>query len=155
MKRIRIVAVGRIRTPHWLSASEDYQKRLRHVYRLEETIIKDGDSSLSVQERNIVEGERILASLTAGYQPVRLDEKGDSISSPDFSRYIEKLCDSGKIPCFIIGGAYGFSPAVTQAVTKAICFGPLTFPHELARVLLLEQLYRADSIARGTPYHHG
>lgn len=154
MKRIRIIAVGRIRTPYWQAAAEEYQKRLGHVYRLDETIIRDGSSSLSAQARNAVEGERILSALSPSEHCVRLDERGECMDSPAFSRYIAKLCDTGKAPCFIVGGAYGFSPALAEAVPRAISFGPMTFPHELARVLLLEQLYRADAIARGNPYHH-
>lgn len=154
MKRIHIIAVGRIRAPYWRAAAEEYQKRLGHVYRLEETIIKDGDASLAVKDRNAVEGERILAALASSDYPVRMDERGECMDSPAFSAFIGKLCDTGRVPCFIVGGAYGFSPAVAERVPKTISFGPMTFPHELARVLLLEQLYRADAIAKGSPYHH-
>jgi 23S rRNA (pseudouridine1915-N3)-methyltransferase len=159
MKRIRIVAVGRIRAPYWRAAAEEYQKRLGRVYRLEETIIKDGGAALPADERIRAEGEGILAALGAALgaadAAVRLDERGKSMDSPHLARYLENLFATGRTPCFIVGGAYGFSPAVIGSVRDALSFGPMTFPHELARVILLEQLYRADSIIRGGPYHHG
>lgn len=155
MKRIRIIVVGRVRAPYWRAAAEEYQKRLGRVYRLDETIIKDGDASLAADDRNRVEGERILAALGVGEDALRLDERGRMMDSPSFARYLERFFDTGRTPCFILGGAYGFSPAVSEKVREAVSLGPMTFPHELARVLLLEQLYRADSILRGGPYHHG
>ncbi|MDL2209562.1 23S rRNA (pseudouridine(1915)-N(3))-methyltransferase RlmH [Desulfovibrio sp. OttesenSCG-928-O18] len=154
MPQIQIIAVGRLKEPHWKSAAEAYGKRLKHGYDLAETIVKDGDASLSPTERAAVEGERILQAIKGNVMPVCLDENGDTLSSVAFADFLRRSFDGARTPCFIIGGAYGLSEAVRGRAVKTLSFGPMTFPHELARVLLLEQLYRADTIIRGRPYHH-
>ena len=159
MPQIHIIAVGKLREPHWKAAAEAYVKRLRHGYDLVETIVKDGDASLPPPERSALEGERILQALAAGNRgsvlPICLDEGGDMTASVPFARFLRKCFDAGNAPCFIIGGAYGLSGAVRDRAAKVLSLGPMTFPHELARVLLLEQLFRADAIMRNKPYHHG
>lgn len=154
MPQIQIIAVGRLREPHWKSAAEAYGKRLRRGYDLVETIIRDGDSSLPGPERSAVEGDRILQALKGTVMPVCLDERGESMTSASFARFLRQAFDTARTPCFVIGGAYGLSDAVRDRAAKLLSFGPMTLPHELARVLLFEQLYRADSIMHGRPYHH-
>ena len=154
MPQIHLIAVGRLREPHWKDAAEAYTKRLKHSYDLVATIIKDGDASLPPAERSGLEGGRILQALKGNCMPVCLDERGETMSSVQFARFLQQSIDAARTPCFIIGGAYGLSPEVRERAAKLLSFGPMTFPHELARVLLLEQLYRADSILRNRPYHH-
>lgn len=155
MRRIHIIAVGRLREPHWKNAAAAYGKRLQRGYVLTETVVRDGDASLTPAARIAAEGERILQSLKGNLMPVCLDETGDMLSSTAFADFLRRSFDAAHTPCFIVGGAYGLADAVRDRAVKTISFGPMTFPHELARVLLLEQLYRADSIMRGSPYHHG
>lgn len=154
MPPIHIIAVGRLREPHWKNAAEAYAKRLKRGYALTETIVKDGDAALSPAARANAEGERILQALNGGLTPVCLDENGETLPSAAFAALLRRWFDAATTPCFIIGGAYGLSDAVRARAVKTISLSPMTFPHELARVLLLEQLYRADAILRGGPYHH-
>ena len=154
MPQIHIIAVGRLREPHWKTAAEFYAKRLKRGYDLVETVVRDGDSSLSATDRATVEGDRILQAMKGNLRTVCLDERGEAMTSVQFARFLRQSFDTASPPCFIVGGAYGLSPAVRDGAAKLMSFGPMTLPHELARVLLLEQLYRADAIMHGRPYHH-
>ncbi len=154
MPQIQIIAVGRLRETHWKNAAAMYAKRLQHSYGLTETVIRDGDASLSRTDRMTLEGERILQNLKGPCIPICLDEQGESMTSKQFAVFLQRCFDAGQTPCFIVGGAYGLSEAVRNRAAKLLSFGPMTLPHELAHVLLLEQLYRADAIMHGRPYHH-
>lgn len=154
MPQIHILAVGKLREPHWKNAASFYTDRLRRGYELVETLVKDGDASLSPAERTEIEGDRILQALKGSLTPVCLDERGKMLSSVEFSAFLRQSFDTARTPCFIIGGAYGLSEKVKTRADRLISFSPMTFPHELARVLLFEQLYRADAILHGRPYHH-
>ena len=155
MPQITIIAVGRLREPHWKMAAEHYAKRLQRGYDLVETVIRDADASLAPEDRARAEGERILQQIKGNRLPVCLDERGESMASVRFAEFLRQCFDTARSPCFIIGGAYGLSQAVRDRAEKLMSFGPMTLPHELARVLLMEQLYRADAIMHGRPYHHG
>lgn len=155
LKPVRIVAVGRIRTPFWKSAVEHYTGRLARWRDVQAVCVKDGDAALPVPERNAEEGRRILAALRPEDVPICLDERGKSMTSMDFARFLEDLsANATRVPCFIVGGAFGLDPAVRERATHLMAFGPLTLPHELARVVLYEQLYRAEAVLRKVPYHH-
>lgn len=156
MKQIRIIAVGKIREPFWAQAAGHYLKRLSHSMKVQEVIVKDGNARLSPDARSAEEGERILAALLPTDIPICMDEHGKTRTSVQFARFLEDaVLDGNRTPCFIIGGAFGLSAPVLEACRHKISLSPMTFTHEMARVLLLEQLYRADSILRGSPYHHG
>ncbi len=155
MRSLRLVAVGRIKTPFWNEATQHYAERLRHHCRLTETIIKDGGASLPAKARNAEEVKRIVSSLSPTDIVICLDEHGKSRTSRDFATWLERISENAtRQPCFIIGGAFGLDSSVLQRAEHKVALGPMTYPHELARVLLLEQLYRADAILRGSPYHH-
>lgn len=154
MPQIQIIAVGRLREPHWKDAATAYAARLKRGYDLVETVIKDGDASLPAQERMDVEGTRIMQVLKGNILPICLDEHGEMMTSVALADFLRKCFDSARTPCFIIGGAYGLSQIVRDKAQKSLSLSPMTFPHELARVLLFEQLYRADTIMHGRPYHH-
>lgn len=154
MKKIRIIAVGKLKTPFWQSAYEQYQKRLSHFMQVEEIIVKDADSSLPIQERMQIESDAIQKHLKPSDLPIFLDEKGKSHTSKGFAEFIQKLAASGKTPCFIIGGAYGLADLIKKQAPHLLALGPMTFPHEMARVILMEQLYRSQTIISGTGYHH-
>ena len=156
LKPLRIVAVGRLKTPFWKAAAEHYVERLVRWRAFSESIIKDGDPSLPIVDRNALEGKGILSALSASDIPVVLDERGKTFTSRQFSVFLERLSENAsRRPCFIIGGAFGLDDSVKQAASHLIALGPLTMTHELARVVLFEQLYRAESLTRGLPYHHG
>lgn len=155
MPQILLVAVGRLREPHWRQAAETYATRLRRRYDFTEITIKDGDADLSASDRIEVEGARILHALKGNVTPICLDENGETMRSTAFARYLRVSFETAQTPCFIIGGAYGLADAVRKRAAKTLSLGLMTLPHELARVVLLEQLYRADAIMRNSPYHHG
>lgn len=155
LKPLRIVAVGRLKTPFWKAAAEHYVERLVRWRAFTESIIKDGDPSLPIVDRNALEGKGILSALSASDIPVVLDERGKTFTSRPFSVFLERLSENtSRRPCFIVGGAFGLDDSVKQAASHLIALGPLTMTHELARVVLFEQLYRAESLTRGLPYHH-
>lgn len=155
MKKIRILAVGKIKTPHWQAAALHYQERLRRSYGVEEIIIRDADPALPPVARNREEGIRLLAALKPMDIVFCLDERGEQFTSPNFAATLSRhLENATRTPCFIIGGAYGLSEDVRRRASILLSLGAATLPHELARVVLLEQLYRADCIIKGIPYHH-
>lgn len=154
MKRIRIITVGKTKMPHWRAAADLYLKRLSHSCRIEESIVKDADAALTGEEKKRQEGSRLLGQLKAGEILICLDETGKSRSSAEFAAFLGKLYDSGKTVCFMIGGAFGLDAGVIAKAAHVVSLGPMTFPHEMARVVLLEQLYRVEKILSGTGYHH-
>ncbi len=154
-KPLRIIAVGALKTPHWKGAATHYMQRLQHWRTVQEVIVKDGDAALPTQDRNALEGQRILASVQNSDVLICLDERGKLFTSQEFSTFLQKISENAtQTPCFVIGGAFGLDAKVRQAAKYTMALGPMTFPHELARVLLWEQLYRAEAIARKVPYHH-
>lgn len=155
LKPLSIIAVGRLKTPFWKDAAAHYAARLKRWRALREIVVKDGNASLPREERNALEGKNILAALTPSDVVVCLDERGTARVSTDFAAFLAHLSENtNRAPCFIIGGAFGLSDAVREAARHTISLGPMTLPHELARVVLLEQLYRAEAILRKVPYHH-
>lgn len=154
MAKLYIITVGRIKTPFWQDAAEHYRSRLARGHQIEHSVIKDADASLAPEARKKQEGERILAALPPGATWICLDEHGKTHTSASFAGYINKLWDAARPPCFIVGGAYGLSEDVLSRAQATLGLGPMTLPHELAQVVLWEQLFRADSILRKTGYHH-
>ncbi len=153
LKPLRLIAVGRLKTPFWKAAAAHYVERLARWRALAVSEVKDGDPALPVEQRKNQEGRAILAALAPRDIPFCLDEHGEALTSRALSRLLEALPANAR-PCFIVGGAYGLDPTVIAAGRRVLALGPLTLPHELARVVLLEQMYRAEAIARGIPYHH-
>lgn len=155
MKKIRILAVGKIKTAYWQAAIEQYQKRLRHSFHIEEKIVRDAAPGLLPEARIQEEGTRLLAALAPEDLVICLDERGKQFTSPDFARQLSVFWENAtKAPCFVIGGAFGLSQALRDKATLLLSLGAATLPHELARVVLWEQLYRADCLLKGRPYHH-
>ena len=154
MQRCTLIYVGKMKIPFWVQAADHYRKRLSRFWKIEEIQIRDGDGSLALEQRKIQEGQRILAAMPPGRLHIGLDEKGESISSVDLAALVEKCGLESRIPAFIIGGAYGLSEEVLASCRKKLSLSALTFTHELAQVVLWEQLFRADSILRNTGYHH-
>lgn len=154
MPKLYIISVGRIKTPFWRDAAAHYRARLARGYQLEEAVLKDADAALPAAERKRQEGERILAALPGAATLICLDEAGAAMPSQAFAAYLQGLWDAARPPCFIVGGAYGLAGEVLERAHKKLALGPMTLPHELAQVLLWEQLFRADAIIRKTGYHH-
>jgi 23S rRNA (pseudouridine1915-N3)-methyltransferase len=119
----------------------------------EEVTVKDGDAALSSVARKEQEGERILGRIRPTDAVCCLDEKGLEKNSVEFATLVRGLHDAGRVPCFIAGGPDGLASRLQVAAEHILSLGRMTFPHDLARVLLLEQLYRAENINGKTPYH--
>ena len=155
MKSIHCIWVGKLKTPFWRDAAAHYLKGLGRFYRVVEKTVKDAPASASQEKRCLVEGERIMSCITPSDAVVALDVQGRAYSSPELASFLKSLTeDANRTPCFLIGGAYGLSEEVLRRSNYRISLSLLTFPHEMARVMLLEQLYRAASIVHGSPYHH-
>lgn len=140
------VWVGRTRNKHWLALQEDYLNRLSHFVKFDILEIKEGKDKYQ-------ESKQILEVLNQKKFVVLLDEHGKSISSLQLAEQIQKWQNSGlKEIIFVLGGAEGVTSEVAQRANFSLSLSVLTFTHEMARVILLEQLYRAFTIMKGYPY---
>jgi 23S rRNA (pseudouridine1915-N3)-methyltransferase len=147
--RFHFVWVGKTKDKNWRALQAEYYQRLSHFVKCEITEVKD---SLPHEPKEI-EGNRILEKVNHSSFVCLLDVKGRSISSPELAKEIEKWQNRGlKEITFIIGGAEGVSSEVVERADFSLSLSFLTFTHEAARVILLEQLYRAYTIIRGFPY---
>lgn len=151
--RITLVAVGRAKPDATAALFRDFTKRLRwplHLKAVEER------RPLDAEARKQREGTRLLAAVPKDARLVALDETGQSLDSPAFAALLGRWQDAGLADlAFVIGGADGLSPAVRDRADLILSLGAMTWPHLLARVLLAEQLYRAQCILDGHPYHRG
>jgi 23S rRNA (pseudouridine1915-N3)-methyltransferase len=156
MHKGTIISVGRLKIPFWRDAADYYRRKLRHTWKLEEIRLKDADGALSIEQRKNDESARILSVLGSlpGIRSVCLDEHGETLTSKNLAEFILSCAEQALQPCFIIGGAYGLAPELLKSAGKTLRLSSMTFTHELAQVILWEQLYRADSILRGSGYHH-
>ena len=155
IRRATVVAVGRLKG--WAAdGCEDYLGRLRRYFSAEIIEVPEEDMNRrSAKEVLATEGERLLKRIPAGAHVIALDrEKGEPLSSEDLARRIASLGVSGRSHvAFVLGGPLGLSPEVLSRSDERLSFGRITLPHALARVVLLEQLYRAVKIERGEKYH--
>ena len=155
LKKIRIIAVGKLKNVFFKQAAEHYSARIKHHWQLEEINPRDAEAALPTAEAIKQEGVAILNSLRPNDIPICLDERGKEFSSREFADFLNNISENQAFyPTFIVGGAFGLSEEVKKKAKHKIALSRMTFPHELARVLLLEQLYRADAILRNSPYHH-
>ena len=156
--KITIICVGKIKEKFYGQAIEEYAKRLSRYISLEIVEVADekAPQTLSPAEEEIVknkEGERILSKLKDGYN-VALAIEGKSFASEGFADLIAKKSIEGVSHInFIIGGSLGLSPEVMKRADLSLSFSEMTFPHQLMRVILLEQIYRAFRIINNEPYH--
>lgn len=156
---IKITAVGKLKEKYLKEALEEYAKRLSRYAKI--TILELSDEktpeNASEKEEKLIkktEGERILKSIDEGSYVIALDLNGKMLSSVEFSSFISNLGVQGKSNInFIIGGSLGLSPEVLKRADYKLCFSKMTFPHQLFRVMLLEQIYRGFRIMKGEPYH--
>lgn len=156
IRRATIVAVGALKG--WAAnGADDYLKRLRRYFPAEIVEVREEDlNRLSPEEVLATEGRRLLKRLPTGAYAVALDrERGEPLASEKLARQLSSLGLSGKSHiAFVVGGPLGLSPEVLKRADALVSFGPITLPHALARVVLLEQLYRAAKIDRGEKYHY-
>jgi len=145
--KFRFIWIGKTKDKNWKALQDEYLRRLSHFVKCEVTELKDS------QDGAEIEGERILATLNPKTFAVLLDVSGEAISSRDLAGKIEKWQNLGlKEVSFIIGGADGVSRRVAEIADISLSLSFLTFTHEMARAVMLEQLYRAFTIIKGFPY---
>ncbi len=144
-----------MKTPFWKDAAAHYLTRIKRWRHLEYTEVRDGDAALPPDQRNALEGRRIVEALAPQDVALVLDERGQKLSSPELAALLRRLDQEARgRACFIVGGAWGLDDSVRQRAFKVLSLSDMTLPHELARVVLLEQIYRAECILRKVPYHH-
>jgi 23S rRNA (pseudouridine1915-N3)-methyltransferase len=153
--RFRIAAVGRVKEPHWRAACDEYLKRLRPYAAVEVVEITDRDIGPDEAKAVTAEGADLLRALPESSYVIALDLGGAQRSSEGFASELAELMVRGRSDVtFVIGGAAGLSPEVRRRADASLALSEMTLPHQLARVVLLEQLYRAFRIMRNEPYHH-
>jgi 23S rRNA (pseudouridine1915-N3)-methyltransferase len=146
--------VGRDRPGVFASAIEDYLDRLSHYARLESLAVPQASGSkLSADEARRIEGRRILDKVKPREWLIALDPGGQMLTSAELARFVEQAQSQSRDLLFAIGGDQGLDPEVTGAAHLLLSLSRLTLPHRLARLVLIEQLYRAFTVLRGEPYH--
>ncbi|MBQ0057601.1 MAG: 23S rRNA (pseudouridine(1915)-N(3))-methyltransferase RlmH [Bacteroidales bacterium] len=155
--RLHVIFTGRTTGKLFQDAIADYQQRLTHYvpFTLEEIPDLKNVKNLSEDQQKEREADLLFDRLQPGDVLVLLDERGREMTSREFSQFLEQKQQSvGKRLVFLIGGPYGFSPRVYDAAQGKISLSKMTFSHQMVRLFLIEQIYRAYTIMRGEPYHH-
>ncbi len=154
--KTELIVVGKTTDKHFAAAISDYIERIGHYMPFGMTGIPElkNTKSLSEEQQKEREGELILRLLQPADTVVMLDERGTERRSTDFASWLQKKQQTARRLVFIIGGPYGFSPAVYQRANEQISLSRMTFSHQMIRLIFTEQIYRACTIIRGEPYHH-
>jgi len=157
--KVTVISVGKIKEKYLKDAISEYSKRLSAYCKLTHIEVADEKAPETLSDKEEVqikdkEGKKILAKVKDGQYVFALDLSGKQRSSEEFATELEKLpvYGNGDI-VFIIGGSLGLSKEVIKRSNTQICFSRMTFPHQLMKVILLEQVYRAHRIMTGAPYH--
>lgn len=159
MINVTILAVGKLKEQYWKDACGEYAKRLKAYCRfsieeIPEYRLPDSPSSAQIKVGLEKEGEMLLTHIPNHACTIALCIEGREIDSPALSEQFSKAAAEGKNNIvFIIGGSFGLADKVKKAADLRLSMSPMTFPHQLARVMLCEQVYRAFSIAANTKYH--
>ena len=153
-----LICMGRLKEKYWRDAAAEYEKRLSRFGKFETIELPDlpepSNSSAAIEEQiKKKEGEAILGKLRDSDVVVCLCIDGKQLDSVQLSKKMTELIDTGRRVVFIIGGSLGLSPDVVARAQLKLSFSPMTFPHQLARIMLLEQAYRACKINAGERYH--
>ncbi|BDQ34609.1 23S rRNA (pseudouridine(1915)-N(3))-methyltransferase RlmH [Pseudodesulfovibrio portus] len=155
MSKIGFIWVGKLKEPFSREGCAHYRKKLSRFFKLDETMVKDAPGKLPPPDKVKKEGEAILSKIKPGDIVILLDEFGDRLTSRQLAKHLKKWTDApNQRPVFVIGGPFGLADEVKAVARHSIRLSDMTLPHELARLLLLEQLYRAGTIHKNMPYHH-
>ena len=158
MLNINIICVGKLKESYLREAIEEYSKRMRpfcklSIIELPEERVNDNPSPAEIRRAVTAESERMLQKIGKSDYAVALCIEGKNISSEELAEKIEGIQQVAGTADFLIGGSWGLSDAVKARADFKLSMGKMTFPHQLFRVMLLEQLYRAFQISKGTKYH--
>jgi 23S rRNA (pseudouridine1915-N3)-methyltransferase len=159
MLKITVACVGRVKEKYLRDGIAEYEKRLQNYCRIGFCEVSDEPTREGASPREDMavkqkEGSRLLSVIPGDAFVIALDRKGESLDSVSFARKMEDLAVSGRSHLvFVIGGSLGLSPEVLKRADYRLSFSRMTFPHQLMRLILLEQIYRCFRIIRGEPYH--
>lgn len=152
--RLVVAVVGKPRDRHLAAAIDEYETRAARYWPLAVAEVREASGrGVSAPDARRKEGERLLERLPAGALVIACDEAGDRLTSAEFAAMLAGARDAARDVAFVVGGAFGLDEAVRRAAARSLQLAPWTLPHELARLVLAEQLYRAGTIVRGEPYH--
>ena len=154
--QISLLTIGRPRNACFREAAADYAHRIARYATLEQTALREERATGGMPAKEIVrrEGERILKAVPGGAFVIALDPAGQACTSEALAERISELgMQRRNRVAFLVGGAFGLAPEVIRRADWRLSLSPMTFPHELVRVILLEQVYRAFTILRGESYH--
>ena len=151
-----LILVGKTVNKHFVAGISDYAERIGHYMPFDIVTIPElrNTKSLNEEQQKTAEGELILKQLQPTDTVVLLDERGTERRSVEMARWLEQKQQSARRLVFVIGGPYGFSPAVYARANEQMSLSRMTFSHQMVRLVFTEQLYRACTIIRGEPYHH-
>ena len=159
MFEITLITVGKLKEKFYLSAAAEYEKRLRglcnfRMIELPESKLPDSPSAAEIQTGLEKEAEQIFAKLPKGTWFCVLTPEGKELSSEALAQKMADIKLTGKSSaCFLIGSSFGMSDRVKAKADFRLSMSPMTFPHHLARIMVMEQLYRSESIQAGSKYH--
>lgn len=151
-----LILVGKTNNKHFEAGINDYAGRINHYLPFEMVVVPElkNTKALSEEQQKEREGEQILRLVQTADTVVLLDEHGTEFRSVELAAWLQKKQQSARRLVFIIGGPYGFSPAVYARANEQLSLSRLTFSHQMVRLVFTEQLYRACTIIKGEPYHH-
>ena len=155
--QLSLLVLGKTDSAQIETEIKRYESRLKHYLPFELRVIPDvrRGSKLTPEEQKRAEGIELLRYITQTDRVYLFDERGESYTSRAFATFIERAMVSGERRLvFIIGGPYGFSPEVYERADGQVSLSRMTFSHQMVRLFAIEQLYRAQTIIRGEPYHH-
>lgn len=155
--KIVLLTVGKTTAKNIVSGIEMYTERIRHYVPFELVSIPDlkSTAALSADQQKVREGQGIITALNPGDRVVLLDERGEMLTPRKFAQRFQQRMSAGvKRLVFVVGGPYGFSEEVYARADARLSLSAMTFPHDLVRLLFIEQLYRAMTILKGEKYHH-
>ncbi len=153
--KITVLFTGKTADRYVAEGIAAYEKRIRRYLPFEVREINPGKTPKEIHAVKQAEGRSLLKALDKKTFVILLDERGERVSSVEFAKIVErKMVEGTKNLAFITGGAYGVGDEVYHRADKVISLSPMTFSHQVVRILLMEQLYRAFTIIHGEPYHH-
>lgn len=156
---ITLITMGKLKEKFYLSAAEEYCKRLKgycnfRILELPEHRLPENPTKAEIAAGLDKEAELIFQKIPKGSWLCIFTPEGKALSSEDFAQKLKDVKLSGKgSVCFLIGSSFGIAPQVKAAADFKLSMGPMTFPHHLARIMVLEQIYRAEAIQAGSKYH--
>lgn len=156
---ITLIAMGKLKEPFYINAAAEYEKRLKgycrfSIVELPETRLSDTPSPAEIAAGLEKEADQILTKIPRGAWFCVLTPEGKMLSSEALAEKMAEIKLSGKSSaCFLIGSSFGISPRIKQLADFKLSISPMTFPHHLARVMVLEQIYRSEAIQNGSKYH--